>query len=201
MLVRDVMSTPVITVRSDATLKSVVQVLDEHAITAVPVVDEGHLVGIVSEADLIRGGIPPDQRLHERPVHFGDGWSHRLVADVMTAHPVTVTGSTDLAVAVDLISNAGLKSLPVVDRGAVVGMLTRRDVIRLMSRGDPRIQAEIGELVRAAERDWRVVVDDGVATIEGPATPAEHDLARALVLSVAGVTGVRITPAQQGRVS
>lgn len=200
MLIREVMSSPAITIRPDAMLKSVVQVLDKHGITALPVVDDdGNLVGVVSEADLMRGGIPPDQRLHQRPVSLSVEWFHRVVKDVMTAHPTTVTSTSDLAAAVDLMAETRLKSLPVVDGGTLVGMLSRRDVIRVMSRDDARIQAEVVDLVRAADRDWLVVVDEGVASVRGPETPAEHDLARAVALSVPGVMGVHIEPTGPGQ--
>jgi len=63
MLAREIMTSPVITVEPDMPIRDAMRVLDRHDITAVPVVDEDErLVGIVSEADLLRGGITPDPR-------------------------------------------------------------------------------------------------------------------------------------------
>ncbi len=61
----ELMSTPVVTVVTDATTKQAAKMLVDNDITAAPVVDDnGRLVGIVSEADLIRGQIQPDARAH-----------------------------------------------------------------------------------------------------------------------------------------
>ena len=63
MLVRDVMTSPAVTIAPDLPLRRVAQLLDRHAITAVPVVDQGNrLVGLVSEADLVLDSVPPDAR-------------------------------------------------------------------------------------------------------------------------------------------
>ena len=70
MLVREVMTSPAVTVHPDASVKEAARRLTEHGITAMPVVDAlGALVGVVSEADVIRDTVLPDQRAHERPVH------------------------------------------------------------------------------------------------------------------------------------
>jgi len=83
--------------------------------------------------------------------------------------------------------------LPVVDRGRVVGVISRGDIIRLLAREDPRIEAEIDELLRQAGMDWLVEVTDGVAVVEGPADERERELARVLVCTVPGVVGVHFS--------
>ena len=77
MLVKDVMTSPAITVPARTTVKEGLRLLDEHRVTSLPVVDgKGHMVGIVSEADLLRDAVRHDARTHmildepvdERPI-------------------------------------------------------------------------------------------------------------------------------------
>jgi len=191
MLVREVMTSPAVTVRDSATVKEAVAVLDRHSITALPVVDDsGELVGVVSEADVIREMVVPDQRAHERPVRLTTTPFLARVRDVMSTHPLTVTSDTDLAKAADLMTSTAVKSLPVVDHTDVVGVVSRHDIIRLLSRADPRIEAEIDELFRESGHDWLVDVEDGIVVVDGPVDDSQQRLAEALVCSVPGVVGI-----------
>src|SRR4029450_2809435 len=65
--VREVMSSPVVCVPPDLPVKEVADLLVNHRISAVPVVDHGELVGIVSEADLVPLALAPDPRAHLTP--------------------------------------------------------------------------------------------------------------------------------------
>ena len=192
MLVREVMSKPAVTVSDTATVKAAIALLEQHDISAMPVIDSaGHLTGVVSEADVIREMVVPDQRAHEIPVRLTAAPIHAVVADIMSTQPVTVSGDTDLAVATELMTSTAIKSLPVVDRGRVVGVVSRRDVIRVLARPDEQIEAGIDELFRQTGRDWLVDVEDGVAIVDGPSTGPEQDLATALANTVSGIIGVR----------
>jgi CBS domain-containing protein len=191
MLVREVMTSPAITVHEAATIKDAIHLLEEHSIAAMPVLDNnGGIVGVLSEADVIREMVVPDQRAHEVPVRLTPPPFHARVADVMSKHALTVTSDTDLASAADLMTSTAVKSLPVVDRGEVVGVISRRDIIRMLSREDDRIEAEIDELLRQAGQDWLVDVNDGVAVVDGPLDEKERELARVLVCTIPGVVGV-----------
>ena len=192
MLVREVMTAPAVTVSERATVKEAIGLLDRHDVAALPVVDtNGYLVGVVSEADVIREMVVPDQRVHELPVRLSTAPFLARVADVMSNHPLTVTGDTELAKAADLLTSTVVKSLPVVEHGKVVGIVSRRDIVRLLSRQDTRIEAEIDELIRQDGRDWMVEVADGIVTVEGPQDVSEERLAEVLVSSVPGVIGLR----------
>lgn len=192
MLVHEVMSSPAVTVRADATVKEAIALLEHHDVSAMPVLDDaGALVGVVSEADVIRELVAPDQRAHETPVRLTTAGFAQLVADVMSTHVVTVTRTTDLAVATELMTSSAVKSLPVVDGGRVVGVVSRRDVIRVLARPDARIEGDIDELFRQAGHDWLVEVTDGLAVVEGPSGEPEERLAQALTGAVPGVVGVR----------
>lgn len=193
MLVRDVMTRPALTVRADAPLKEATALLDARSITTLPVVDSrGRPVGIVSEADLISGMVPRDTRLHMAPSATE---AHTLpaetVGEVMNPHPMTVDESTDLAEAAELLTSTGVKSLPVLDEhGRVVGVVSRRDIIRLLARPDAEIEAEVDDAFRQLGRDWLVDVSGGVVTVTGPVGEGECGLAATLAETVAGVTGV-----------
>jgi CBS domain-containing protein len=192
MLVRDVMTTRVVTVRADARVKQAIQLLDDHQITAMPVVDgEGRLVGVVSEADVLRDALMPDRRAHEIPSHAEGRTKLLIVGDVMTRLPMSVTADADLAAAASVLVDTAIKSLPVIDEeGRVVGVVSRRDVIAVLAKRDPLIEAEVDELLRSAEVDCEVEVLDGVVRLDGPAEPHEREIARVLAGTVPGVVGV-----------
>jgi CBS domain-containing protein len=192
MLVREVMSRPPVTVRDSARVKEAIALFELHEISAMPVIDSaGHLIGMVSEADVIRDMVVPDQRLHEIPVRLTAAPLHAVVADVMATPAVTVSGETDLAVAAELMTGSAIRSLPVVDHGRLVGLVSRRDIIRVLARPDRRIESEIGELFRQTGHDWLVDVTDGVAVVDGPEVESEQELAQALAYAVPGIVGLR----------
>lgn len=139
MSVYEIMTPRPVTVRSHTTVRSALELLATHQVSALPVVDaHGRVHGVVSEADLIRDLVPLDADavpagcLPDRP---------RYVEDVMTNHPVTVSPDDDIAAAVELITSTAIKSVPVVDAERhVIGILSRADVVRaLASAGDPAI--------------------------------------------------------------
>jgi len=201
MLVHEVMTSPARTVRAETPIKEALALLDEHTITALPVVDEhGRIQGVVSEADLIRDALLPDARRHLSysltpttvlPPHE--------VGEVMTPHVLTVESDADLAEAVDVMTTTGVKSLPVVDHHqVVVGVVSRRDVVRVLARPDVTIEADVDELFRSLGLEWLAEVRDGVVTITGPEGPETRGVANVVAGSVPGVTGVRVDPQRRG---
>ena len=193
MWVRDAMTTPPITVTERTTARAALKLLDEHRVSSMPVLDDdGRLVGVVSEADLVRDVLLHDQRSHMIPPGVRDMPPPREVADVMTSHPVTVTECDDLAEAVELLTTTNVKSVPVLREGRVVGVLSRRDVVHLLARDDERIEAEVSELFRADGVDWLADVEEGVVRVSGPVDEPQRRLAQALAGSVAGVVAVRV---------
>ena len=193
MLVREVMTSPAVTVSEQTTVREALRLLDRFNITSLPVVDDsGAVRGVVSEADLVRETLIPDPRAHMVPPEVAEDAPARVVADVMTRHAITVSEVADLAIAVDLLTSTSVKSVPVVRRGRVVGVLSRRDVVRVLARDDARIAAEVADLFHADGMDWLADVDDGVVTVSGPSTDPEQRLARALAGTVPGVVAVRV---------
>lgn len=195
MLVQDVMTKEPLTVTPDTRVKQAVTLLAERRISALPVVDSlGHVFGIVSEADLIRGAFAHDARAHEM---LRDDTGRRpalLVSEVMTSPAVTVRERTDLAEVVELMTSRSLKSLPVVDaQGRAVGMLSRSDVLRVRARPDDAVAQDVRELMSDLEHpDWLVEVHDGVVTIEGPDNQLDRSIATVAANTVAGVVEVSV---------
>ena len=193
MLVRDLMTAPAVTVTTETPIGTALRMLDTHKITAMPVVDRGDaIIGIVSEADLVQDAAPLEDRVPTATVRLTTDYPPRRVAEVMTHLVACVRADDELEAAVDLMWSTMAKSLPVVDHGRIVGMISRSDVIHLLAGRDERIRAEVSELVRAECPDWRVDVHDGIVTVTGPRDPHQHKLAEVLAGTVRGVVAVRV---------
>lgn len=194
MLVREVMTTPVVTVPHTATVKQAISLLYELDITAAPVVD-GHerVVGIVSEMDLLRGEFEADPRAFARPVPDPDGPPPRRVDELMTRHVLTVRETTDVAELAELMMSTGVKSVPVVHGGALVGIVSRRDLMGVLARSDERIRDDVTDALAEygeARSPWEVAVRDGVVELNGAADSATEHIADVITRTVPGVVRV-----------
>lgn len=135
--VRDVMTTPVLTVHPEDGLATAAQLLDEHRVASLPVVDsEGHVLGMVTETDVVRDAVPRNPWVRE--LHpSADGPTPACVRDVMSFHPVAVLPDVELPVAADLLVNSSLPSLPVVADGVIVGIVSHHDLIAVLAHEPP----------------------------------------------------------------
>lgn len=197
MLVREVMTDQAVTVTRDTSVKEALSLLERHQITATPVLDDsGRIVGVVSEVDLIRDLLQPDQRTHEWPTPEQEQWRDRpcVVGEVMSTHPVTVAPETDLAAAVELMTTLAIKSVPVVDNHhRLVGMLSRSDVVRVLARSDDEIERDVDAMLsEVGLGDWLVAVTDGQVDLSGPEDSPYRMTARAVAESVLGVVAVQV---------
>ena len=193
MLIRDLMTAPAVSVTAQTPIALALRLLDDRKITAMPVVDAtGALVGIVSEADIVQDTAPTDDRVPNAAVRTTTDTPPRRVADVMSHLVVTVDPDDELGVAIDLMWSTMVKSLPVVDHGRVIGMISRSDVIHLLAGRDDRIRTEVHEIIQAENPDWQIEAHDGIVTVTGPADPRERKLAGVLASSVRGVIAVHI---------
>jgi CBS domain-containing protein len=128
MKARDVMTSPVVTVSPAMSVPAVAALLESRGFTAAPVVDAaGQLVGIVSEADLVRSPVVPDWWQVQRE-------PDPTVEQVMTSEPTTMRSGDDIADVAAVMLDARVRSIPIVDDGELVGIVTRRDVLRLVAR-------------------------------------------------------------------
>jgi CBS domain-containing protein len=195
MLVREIMTSPAYSVHEGATLEAALQMMASVRVTGLPVVDDGGcVVGILSEADLLKEGLEPDPRAHMRLVAQPTRPLQATVAQAMTAHPYTVREDSDVAELAHTFARTGWKSVPVVrgDR-LLVGVVSRSDVIRAMARTDLEIAAEIstafGEI---GVKAWHADVSGGVVHITGAASDRERSAATSIAQSVRGVRHVTL---------
>ncbi len=197
MRAQEVMSSPVVTVLAGTTIREAARLLLDSNVTAVPVVDPtGRLVGIVSEVDLLRGHVPPDPRCHLLPVQV-DETVPLTVDEVMTRDVVALPLSADCAEFAAQMRRTGVKSVPVVDDGHPVGMVSRRDMLRALARGDDEINREVAGRLReyaAAPDRVHVHTREGVVFVEGVEDPGEARAVRALAYGVPGVVKVEMAP-------
>jgi CBS domain-containing protein len=192
MLVRELMTSPATSLRAGSRLEAAVQVLAAQHISAVPIVDvQHHVVGIVSEADILRERIAPDPRAQLRPVDQPTQPWHRLVDDVMTPDPVTVQDNSDAGRVAGLLADTGWKSLPVVSGLRLVGVISRSDLLHALSTPDIEIEERIADEFALIGRDeWHVEVTEGVVTLRGPMPGREARLATAMAETAPGVRRV-----------
>jgi CBS domain-containing protein len=193
--VTEIMSQPVITVTPGTGIKAAAELLVEHGISAMPVVDStGALVGIVSEADLIPIETRPDPRSQATPLAPTAGTTPQKVADVMTRDVVVVDAQSEVAQAARAMLSADVKRVPVVSARRVVGIVSRRDLVKIIARTDQLIQAEVNS--RLAElglesEESAVKVTAGVVIVPVDYEGATRRLVESAALQVAGVLEVR----------
>ena len=213
MQARDVMTRDVMTVGPDTSAKYAAEVMADRGFAALPVVDDDfRLVGIVAEADVLRDRIPADPRLHARRDDSPDAAPSLLVHGVMTARVRTVAVTADLADIARLFVDDGLRSVPVLEDGRLVGIVSRRDLLRALVRPDGEIRTDVLRLVEGYTGDlgaWDVTVSEGMTTIRRThgapqvSREVEDRALRALAGTVAGVIGVHVVsdavPAGPGR--
>jgi CBS domain-containing protein len=215
MRAADVMTTNVISVGSDASILKAVQLMLQHKISGLPVVDaNGTLVGMVTEGDLLRRAETGTARRRPRWLEFiiGPGRladeyvrSHgRKVEDVMTVTPVTVKEDTPLAEIVRLMERRGIKRVPVMRDNRIVGIITRVNLVRALAsmahEGKPDSPADDGALrdhiLALLKREtWApiasidVTVHNGTVDLWG--TILDERERKALLVAVENVPGVK----------
>jgi CBS domain-containing protein len=194
MLVRELVTRDVAHVREASALDSAIRVLAEQRVSALPVVDvTGRVVGILSEADVLRLHLSADPRAHLRPVvdEPTEPWPV-TVAEVMSPDPVVAHEGSDVAEVARVLADTGWKSLPVVDaEHALVGMVSRSDVIRALSTRDADIWLRVvRDLGRLDQPGWTVSVSRGVVTVTGVPAGPDAQLAAAVASTAPGVRDV-----------
>jgi CBS domain-containing protein len=202
MKVEDVMTRDVITVGHQSVLKAVAETLAANRISGVPVVEDGRVLGVVSEADILEKEAAESKpsvlgRLLRRD-RAGAKKAARTAGEAMTSPAVTVRPQRDVAHAARLMVDRGLNRLPVVnDDHRLVGIVTRADLVRAFVRSDQEIARELREDVvagtlwmNAEELDIRV--EGGEVTLAGEVGQKAHaELLERLAARVPGVVSVR----------
>jgi CBS domain-containing protein len=216
MKVHDIMSPRVISVAPDASILEAIRLMLQNHISGLPVIDpSGALVGVVTEGDFLRRSETGTERKRPRwleflvgPSRLADEYVHthaRIVKDVMTPEPVTVSADAGLDEAVQIMESRRIKRLPVVRGGRVVGIVSRANLLHALvslataapppARTDVAIReavlAEFEKLTWAPAALVDPVVRDGVVELWGTITEeAQREALKVCAQNMPGVKSV-----------
>jgi CBS domain-containing protein len=211
------MTKPVFSVSPEASISAVIRLMVDKRLSGIPVVDpDRRVLGVLTEGDLLRrseiGTAEGRRKWWEFLLGAGRtaaDYVHthsRRVADLMSVDPVTVTEATSLTDAVALMQSNRIKRLPVIRHGALVGILSRSDVVRALGdhlaaeavgadSSDIAIQARLHDALK--DEAWfiasciTITVDNAVVTFDGVIYDDRvRGALRVAALNVAGVTNV-----------
>src|SRR5215469_12577898 len=151
MKVADVMSRGVLSVGPQESVRKAAELMLRYGINGFPVLDQGKLVGMVTQGDFLRRAETGTDRHHSRLAEFfadsgrlADEYvrSHaNTVADIMTRDVVTVAADATLSDAVDLMLRHHVKRLPVMGANGVIGMISRVDLLHAFLVATPKAAA------------------------------------------------------------
>jgi CBS domain-containing protein len=194
------MTPEVVVVAPDCGFKYIVDVLADFKVSAVPVVENGTVIGIVSEADLLRklefNGAEHGRLFERHSRRVARGKAGGCTArDLMTRPVITIGADDSLAAAARAMEHNRVKRLPVVDpaNGRLVGIVARRDLLRPFLRPDADIRREIvtdvfKRMLRTDPTEIQASVTDGRVTLRGLAD--RRSTAMTATRLVGGVDGV-----------
>ena len=215
MRAHQIMTRSVITIAPDCTILEAANTMLQHHVSGLPVVDTaGSLVGIVSEGDFIRRNEIGTQRKRGRWLKFlmGAGltatdYVHehgRKVSEVMTTDPVTVAEDATLEQIVTSMETNGVKRLPVVRQGKLVGIVSRANLLQAVASlareipdptaDDDHIRSRV--IAAIEKNDWspfglNVIVRDGIVHLSGVITDeSSRQAAKVATENIAGVKKV-----------
>ncbi|MCX4585722.1 CBS domain-containing protein [Streptomyces sp. NBC_01481] len=199
--VSDVMTHTAVAVGRRATYKEIVELMEQWKVSALPVLEgEGRVIGVVSEADLLR---KEEYRLDDpaqadRPL--SDVAKARAVSaeELMSSPAVTVHASATVSEAARIMARRRVKRLPVVDGvGLLEGVVSRSDLLKVFLRPDETIADEIRRTViehLPPAAHVEVSVTDGVVTLHGNLRDrALVSLLARAARAVEGVVDVRLS--------
>jgi CBS domain-containing protein len=185
--VKDVMTTPVVSVTKATSFRAMAAALREHRISGFPVLDDDRkVIGVVSEADmLVKEALSSEPEsmpgmiagLFRRKEHYKARGT--TAGDLMTTPAVTVTPHDTLERAARLMYARKVKRLPVVDAdGHLAGIIGRSDLLAVFDRSAEDIRGEIRDQViqrdlSAGPATFSVAVEDGIVTLGGAAETTE----------------------------
>lgn len=218
MKAQDIMTKAVVSVRQQTSIREIVSQMVEKHISGVPVVaDDGKVVGIVSQSDLLHRAEVGTERKHK--------WWFRLLADskemardyakahglragdVMTRFVISVHPDTELSAVADILDKHSIKRVPVIDGDRLVGIVTRGDLVRALSqaqvgKSDKKIDnATLNTLLqeRIRSQPWigldqsfiNLTIKDGVVELWGYVeSQDQHNALRILLEETEGVSRV-----------
>ena len=212
---RDVMTSPVITVKATTTVKEVARLFLERRISATPVLDDqGKLVGIVSEGDLVhRSEISTERR---RPwwlvLMAGDeGLAAEYIRehatrvdDLMSRNVITAAPDTPLHEIAEMLEKYGIKRLPIVRDGQLVGIVSRANLVQAIATSGSKLDVPLSDatireklLTHLNKQSWahtavlNATVNGGVVDLWGfVESDTERKAIRVAAEATAGVRAV-----------
>jgi CBS domain-containing protein len=209
----DAMTPDVICATPETPLPELVQLMLEHHISALPVVDSGSVVGIVTEGDLLqRAEIGTERRpsrwlefftsLHTRAADYTRAHAHKA-SEIMTRDVLTVPDTMPLAEVAHLMESRKIKRVPVVRDGKLVGIVGRRNLLQALATRLSTVPVTVDDkTIRGAfyaevrGQSWapsaasvNAVVADGVVHLWGIAP--DDTLRQAIVVAAESVPGVK----------
>ncbi|RZL75078.1 MAG: CBS domain-containing protein [Rhodococcus sp. (in: high G+C Gram-positive bacteria)] len=194
MQARHVMSSPVTTVDRSTPVDECLQLVGKSGFTVLPVIDERkHLVGIVSEGDLLRarfrelGGASPLDSKDDT----------MTAGDVMASPVVAMTADAEVSELASAMLRSRLRGIPIVHDHDILGIVTRPDLIAVLTTDDAQVAKEVQHRldVYGGAGRWHVDVANGSAMIFGvtPEDP-ERNVIAALADTVPGIAEVHFPP-------
>jgi CBS domain-containing protein len=214
MKVKDIMTSPVISIAPDATILQAIRLMLQRHISGLPVVDgSGRLVGIVTEGDFLRRAETCTQRQRPRwleflmgPGRLADEYTHahgRKVGEVMTPEPVTIAEDTPLEQAVQTMERRRFKRLPVVRNEELIGIISRANLLHALASLAPeatphsvndttireQLMAELQKQTWAPMALLDVTVRNGVVELWGSITDERER--QALKVAAENIPGVK----------
>jgi CBS domain-containing protein len=211
MQAADVMTFGAATIRADAPVEEAARLMLQHRISGLPVVDDnGDLVGMVTEGDLLRREASRQRRrwleLVLGSVKPADGprlARHATVSEVMTRPVVTVREDTPVHEVADILQRDRIKRVPVVRDAKMTGIVSRADLLRGLARlaedmlpasaEDRALRQRVLDAFAQVPKDgWRsvnVVVRDGTVELRG--ATADASLRERLATAARDVPGVK----------
>jgi len=216
MIVGQVMTSKLLTVAPETTIIAAARLMLEHHISGLPVIDdENHVVGMVTEGDLLRRAETGTARHRSawmelllgpgRLAHDYVDTHARKVGEVMTREVFSVSPHDPLSLVVELMEKRHIKRLPVVSKDRLVGIVSRADLVRALLNtltgetetptpvGDADIKAAVTAIIEREPWGPRfsvdVVVEDGVVDLHGTITDDRERAA--LTVAAENVPGVK----------
>jgi CBS domain-containing protein len=213
MKASDVMTRNVLTIGRETSVADAIRVMLDNNVSGLPVLDNGKVVGILTEGDLLRRSETGTERHRPRWLEILMGprrmageyvRTHgRKVEGIMTADVISVAGDAPLDEVVGLMERRRIKRVPVIEDDVLVGIVSRLDLLRALlhtleaqlseGRGDDDIREQIlAELAKAAwvpKDGLSISVKDGVVDLHG--VILEENEREALRVVAENVPGVR----------
>ena len=217
MQVKDIMQTRVTTVCPDDEVKAAAERMAARRVSGLPVVDDdGAVVGVITEGDFLNRaelGRASSRSWWLDLIGAGETAADfvrahaKYVKDAMTRDPHTIAPNVSIASAAMALETHGVKRLPVVENGRLVGIVSRADILRALASAAPdtppvaksdeeirnAVQSAIAEEKRLTGSLINVMARDGVVELWGVAdSQAEIDVARVIAEGQAGVRSVTV---------